>query len=82
MDIGELFWIKEPGANLEQRVLWAADNYQRKYGKAPNLCFVHPSLLNGKANRLGGVRLEAKKSILPNYLWIGVAAESARPTAN
>ncbi|HSS96254.1 MAG TPA: hypothetical protein VLK33_04460 [Terriglobales bacterium] len=82
MDIGELFWIKEPGANLEQKVLWAADNYQRKYGKAPNLCLVHPSLLNGKANRLGSVRLEAKKSILPNYLWIGVAAETAKPTAN
>jgi hypothetical protein len=82
MEIGELFWIKEPKASLEQKVLWAADSYQRKYGQTPNLCLVHPSLLIGKRNRLGGLRLEAKKSILPNYLWIGVAGDGVKPIAS
>ena len=81
MELGELFWIKNPSEGLEQKVLWAADNYERKYGQAPNLCLVHPSLLNGKRSRLGGLRLEAKKSILPNYLWIGMAAE-VKPIAS
>lgn len=82
MDIGELFWIEKPNGNLEQKVLWAAQSYQRKYGQSPTLCLVHPSLLNGGGKRLGRLRLEARKSVLPNYLWIGVAAEEARPLAN
>lgn len=80
MDIGELFWIEQPGASLEEKVLWAADSYQKKYGHAPTLCLVHPSLLKGNT-RLGRLRLEPKKSILPNYLWIGIAADAAKPLA-
>lgn len=78
MDIGELFLIEQPG-DLEDKVLWAAQRYQKKYGQSPTLCLVHPSLLRGGQKRLGRLRLEGKKSVLPNYVWIGVAAE--RPTS-
>lgn len=82
MELGELFLIEDPGLNLEQRVLWAADRYQRKYGQQPTLCMLHPSLLRGERKRLGLLRLEAKKSILPNYLWLGVDADaSTKPLA-
>lgn len=82
MDIGELFWIEQPNASLEEKVLWAADSYQKKYGQAPTLCLLHPSMLKSGNTRLGRLRLEAKKSILPNYLWIGVAADAAKPLAS
>ena len=75
MEFGELFLIEDPHMNLEQRVLWAAERYQRKYGRRPTLCMLHPSLLKGEGRRLGRLRLEAKKSVLPNYLWVGMAAQ-------
>ncbi len=81
MDIGELFWIEQPGGSLEEKVLWAAKSYQKKYGQSPTLCLVHPSLLKGQPKRLGLLRVEGKKSILPNYLWIGVTADAATPLA-
>lgn len=77
MEIGELFLIEDPKAKLEEKILWAADSYQKKYGQAPTVCLLHPSLLKGQSRRVGGLRLEAKKSVLPNYLWIGVLADAA-----
>jgi len=78
MEFGELFLIEDPRMNLEQRVLWATERYQRMYGRQPTLCLLHPSLLEGgERRRLGTLRLVAKKSVLPNYVWLGVPADGA-----
>jgi len=43
---------------------------------------LHPSLIKAGQKRLGKLRLEAKKSVLPNYLWVGVPADaSTKPLA-
>ena len=77
MEIGELYLVEDKSMNLEQRVLWAAKRYQRKYGQSPTLCLLPPSLLHGQQGQLGNLRLEAKQSLLPNYLWMGEAGEAA-----
>lgn len=76
MELGELFYIPDVRLDLEERVLWAAERYQKKYGQPPTLVILHPSLLKAGQKRLGRLRLEAKKSVLPNYLWIGVPADA------
>ncbi|MCW5875983.1 MAG: hypothetical protein KIS85_03785 [Anaerolineales bacterium] len=77
MELGELFLIEDARMGVEERVLWAAKHYRQKYGQAPTLCLLHPSLLPG-ARRLGGLRLEARRSILPNYLWLGAPSADER----
>lgn len=42
MDLGELFYIPDNRLGFEERVLWAADRYQKKYGQHPTLCMLHP----------------------------------------
>jgi hypothetical protein len=81
MELGELFLIENPRLSLKQRVLWAAERYQRKYGQRPTLCLVHPSLIEGE-RRFGRLKLEAKKSVLPNYLWLGVGDAADKPVAH
>lgn len=82
MEVGELFYIEDPSLNLEERVLWAADRYQKRFGQQPTLCLIHPSLLKKGQKRFGRLRLEAKKSVLPTYLWMGVPADAdAKPLA-
>jgi hypothetical protein len=80
MDSGELSFIADANKDLDGKVLWAAQNYKRKYGQEPTLCLLHPSLLKSE-RRMGSLKLEPKKSILPSYLWIGVEAETPRPIA-
>ena len=77
MELGELFYIADARLNLEERVLWAANRYQKKFGQRPTLVMLHPSLLKAGQRRLGRLRLQAKKSVLPNYLWVGNSVDAS-----
>ncbi|HEY71835.1 MAG: hypothetical protein DRJ03_08740 [Chloroflexi bacterium] len=80
MKTGLLWFDDDPRKQLQDKVLRAAAHYERKYGQAPNLCFVHPSAFNGNGKRrvkkAGRVEIRAGRSVLPDHLWLGVA-ESA-----
>ena len=45
MRTGLLWFDDDPRKDLVEKVLRAAAHYERKYGQAPDLCFVHPSAL-------------------------------------
>ena len=45
MNIGMLWFDNDPKAELTTKVERAAVYYLSKYGKSPNLCFVHPTML-------------------------------------
>ena len=74
MEVGLLWLDDDRITGFEKKVLKAAAHYARKYGHPPNLCFVHPSALNGKGTlRAGGVEIRPGRSILPGHFWLGVA---------
>lgn len=79
MNIGMLWFDNDPKTAVNDKIGRAVSYYQKKYGKSPNLCFVHPSMLtNGaageaqKAATAGGVELRSSGVVLPNHFWIGV----------
>ena len=84
MNIGMLWFDNDPKTDLQQRVERAANYYARKYGKHPNLCFVHPTMLPQKAAtasnqepstnplKAGKVEVRPSTSLLPNHFWIGI----------
>ncbi|MBN1145841.1 MAG: hypothetical protein JXA78_01195 [Anaerolineales bacterium] len=45
MNIGMLWFDNDPKVNLDMKVERAATYYRNKYGKAPTLCFIHPSMM-------------------------------------
>jgi hypothetical protein len=75
MDVGMLWLDNDPQAVLAAKVRRAADYYRLKYGVVPDLCLVHPSMLNGHpdlvAEYSGKVAVRPNHAILPGYLWIG-----------
>jgi hypothetical protein len=73
MKVGLLWYDDDPGRSLEDKVRRAAAHYERKYGHAPDLCFVHPGAFNGKARKIGGVEIRPGRSVLPHHFWVGVA---------
>jgi len=76
MEIGLLWFDNDPRRGIEEKVLRAASHYQRKYGHKPNVCFVHPSMLNGNGKRrvlrVGGMEVRPGRAILPDHFWVGV----------
>ena len=74
MNVGMLWLDSEKTANVAAMIANAATYYRKKYGQAPNLCFVHPSLLEkaGQDKENTDIALKSDKTILPGLLWIGV----------
>jgi hypothetical protein len=80
MNIGMLWFDNDPKAGLDAKIARAAGYYRTKYGQAPTVCFVHPTMLKTEAappvanDRLqrGGLEVRSTRSVLPNHFWIGV----------
>ena len=72
MNIGMLWFDNDPKADLYSKISRAADYYQKKYGQVPDLCFVHPTMVNTENNRTGKIEVRTNRSVLPNHFWIGL----------
>ncbi len=72
MNIGMLWFDNDPKADLSNKIERAADYYRRKYGRLPDLCFVHPSMLGSSPARPSKIEIRSSRSILPNHFWIGI----------
>ncbi|HJW91958.1 MAG TPA: hypothetical protein VJ436_15090 [Anaerolineales bacterium] len=83
MNIGMLWFDNDTKSDLNTKIERAASYYQNKYGKLPNLCFIHPSMAEGLIKEVepkedlptikaGEVEVRATRAVLPNHFWIGV----------
>jgi hypothetical protein len=67
-----LWFDNDAKVDLTVRIARAADYYRSKYGKAPNLCFVHPKMLGENPLQGAGIEVRTTRSVLPNHFWLGV----------
>jgi hypothetical protein len=81
MNIGMLWFDNDPKTELTLKIKRAADYYQHKYGRAPTLCFVHPSMVPGSSPesaetvlKSGDIEVRSSRSVLPNHFWLGINA--------
>jgi hypothetical protein len=72
MNIGMLWFDNDNKADLATKIQRAANYYHLKYGKAPNLCLVHPRTLGTDAWQAVGIEVRTTRSVLPNHFWLGV----------
>jgi hypothetical protein len=73
MDTGMLWFSANKSADLLAEINAAARYYQNKYGRSPNLCFVHPNTMEKIDSQHGAsISIKPDKTVLPGHLWIGV----------
>ena len=50
------------------------DYYHKKYGRIPDLCLVHPSMLdkNQKQLEINKLTVRPYRPVLPGHIWIGI----------
>ena len=72
MNIGMLWFDNDPKADLTTKITRAAMYYKQKYGHAPDLCFVNPSMLEDKRQKAQGIEIRSHRQVLPNHLWLGI----------
>lgn len=75
MNVGLLWFDNDPRTPLMTKVERAADYYRRKYGRIPDMCLVHPTMLGTQTDHAsehaGKVALRTNRAIMPGHLWIG-----------
>ena len=79
MNTGMLWFDNDPKTALAAKIERAVDYYRKKYGHEPNLCLIHPSMLEkkkekaaGPADNARGIKVRPYQPVLPGHLWIGV----------
>ena len=74
MHTGMLWFDNDPRAALSEKIQKAAEYYRKKFGRIPDICFVHPSMLHEGEKRveLGKMTIRPYRPIMPGHLWIGV----------
>ena len=75
-----LWFDNDPKTALTAKIERAVDYYRHKYGRDPNLCLIHPSMLDNPASgggageqpTTGKVVVRPYRPVLPGHLWIGI----------
>lgn len=75
MNAGMMWFDNDPLTALTSKVNRAADYYRKKYGLDPDICMVHPSMLEEQheidERPTGEVAIRSNRAILPGHFWIG-----------
>ena len=69
-----MLWFDNSQTALTAKIQKAVDYYHKKYGRSPDLCLVHPSMLdmNQRQIELNQLTVRPYRPVLPGHIWIGI----------
>lgn len=80
MDSGMLWFDNDPKIDLGSKISRAATYYCKKYGHEPNICYLHPSMIEEGKKVIGTIRLQASTAMIPYHFWLEeVSKEKIKP---
>lgn len=71
-----MLWFDNSQTALNTKIRKAIDYYHKKYGRNPDLCLVHPSMLKDSNLEVERITVRPYRPVLPGHLWIGVEDQS------
>jgi len=73
MDVGMLWFDSNHQQDVSVRIEKASMYYKSKYGRKPDICYVHPSTLcEAIPNEVDGMKVLMSQTVLPNHFWLGI----------
>lgn len=69
-----MLWFDNSNSPLNTKIQKAVDYYHKKYGRIPDLCLVHPSMLekNQKQLEIDKLTIRPYRPVIPGHIWIGI----------
>ena len=71
MNVGMLWLDADQVRTFDEKVNRAAEYYEEKYGRFPELCYVNSKMLAEERN-VGRVEVKPIKNIQFNHFWLGM----------
>jgi len=75
LTIGLLWFDNDPTRTLEDKIVRAAQRYQKKHGHAPDTCYVNRGAMEGDKQQINGLHVVAVHNVLPHHFFVGVAGK-------
>lgn len=74
-----MLWVDTSSTALTVKIQKAVDYYVKKYGRQPDLCLVHPSMLEANQRQLEVEKITVRpyRPVLPGHMWIGIEEKPA-----
>jgi len=57
---------------LKNKIEKAVVYYRQKYHREPNLCLIHPSMMEKDGPEFDKLTIRPYRPVLPGHFWIGV----------
>jgi hypothetical protein len=75
MHTGMLWFDSQKDKPFAQKLQGAVDYYAKKYGRTPDLCLVHPSMLVGNTHLslINGLEVRPYRPVVPGDIWVGIS---------
>jgi len=73
LKVGLLWFDDTPQRPFNIKIERAMVYYAAKYGRLPNVCYVHPSCLPQPAPEAPAIAVRAAQDVLPHHFMLGVA---------
>jgi hypothetical protein len=69
-----MLWFDNSTTTLNVKIQKAMEYYHKKYGRIPDLCLVHPSMMDNNQKHLEINKLTVRpyRPVLPGHIWIGI----------
>lgn len=69
-----MLWFDNSELTLQQKIEKAIAYYEKKHGRKPELCLIHPSIIpvDGVQVEIEGLVIKSYKYIVPGHLWVGI----------
>jgi hypothetical protein len=72
-----MLWFDNSQTALNIKIQKAVDYYHKKYGRTPDLCLVHPSMLDAQERtqrqlEINKLTVRPYRPVLPGHIWIGI----------
>lgn len=71
MKIGMMWLDADTKRTFEEKVNRAAEYYQQKHGRLPELCLVNKKM-GGVKSHVGNIEIQTVNTVLPYHFWLGL----------
>jgi hypothetical protein len=72
METGLLWFDDNPKVTFASKVESAARRYRERFGKPPNVCYVHPQTCAAATVMPAHVQVIALSTVRPDHFWVGI----------
>jgi hypothetical protein len=70
-----MLWFDNSQTALAVKIQKAAEYYEKKYGRKPDLCLIHPVMFDDPKMEIEGLEVRPYRPVLPGHVWVGMQDE-------